>query len=131
MNPGAPSDSEPAAIPAPAVDFNGKWRSELGSSIVLKVEADGTVQGIYQRAVGPDSTVEDFPLLGFVSGTLLCFAANLGKYGSVISWVGQCTEEDRDPIIRAMWLLERYVADPDDPANLGGATVTGYNHFVR
>ncbi|HTY37400.1 MAG TPA: avidin/streptavidin family protein [Bacteroidota bacterium] len=115
----------------PNVDFNGVWRSEIASSINLRVEADGTVRGTYKRAIGTGSAQEEFPLTGFAAGALLCLSANLGKYGSVISWVGQVAEAYHRPVIKTMWMLERYVPDPEDPANLEGATVTGYNHFVR
>ena len=125
------SDSEPAALPIPSVDFTGEWRSELGSSIDLTVAADGSVRGVYRRAIGAASILETFPLAGFAAGALLCLTANLGKYRSVISWVGQHSEENKNPVIKTMWLLARYVPDPDDPTYLGGATVTGTNLFVR
>lgn len=114
-----------------AVDFNGEWRNELGSIISLKVTADGSVEGTYKRAVGSASAKEEYPLVGFATGALLCLSVSLGKSGSVISWVGQHTKENKRPVIKTMWLLARDVPDPDDPSNFEGAIVTGYNHFVR
>ncbi len=34
-------------------------------------------------------------------------------------------------IVKTLWLLAKNVKDPDEPANLWGATLTGYNNFRR
>lgn len=75
--------------------------------------------------------MEEYPLVGFAMGALLCFTVSFGNQGSVISWVGHHIKEGKRPVIKTMWLLAKDVADPDDLMNSEGAIVTGYNHFVR
>jgi hypothetical protein len=117
--------------PPPMVDFNGDWTNELGSCMNLNVAADGSVAGSYRTAVGSPAANEDFPLVGFASGDLISFTVNFGKYGSLTSWVGQHTQENNRFVIKTLWLLAKNITDIDEPKNLWGAVLTGYNNFVR
>jgi hypothetical protein len=116
--------------PAPTVDFNGKWRNELHSEMNLTVDAQGNVTGKYKTGVGTPAPSEEFDLVGFASGDLLSFTVNFGTYGSLTSWSGQHTNERGTDVIKTMWLLTRNVKDSDEPANLWGAVLTGYDNFM-
>lgn len=120
-----------AGAPAPSVDFNGKWRNELHSEMHLTVNAQGNVIGKYKTGVGTPTPSEEFDLVGFASGDLLSFTVNFGVYGSLTSWSGQHTDESGTATIKTMWLLARNVTDQDEPANLWGAVLTGYDNFQR
>lgn len=117
--------------PGPTVNFNGTWRNELHSEMNLKVDANGHVTGKYKTGVGTPTPLEEFDLVGFASGDLLSFTVNFGQYASLTSWSGQHTEENGTEVIKTMWLLARNVKDPDEPKNLWGATLTGYDNFQR
>lgn len=120
-----------AGSPALIVNFNGVWRSELKSEMKLSVDSQGKVTGKYKTGVGsPVSTVE-FDLTGFASGDLLSFSVNFGQYESLTSWVGQHTVENGSEVIKTLWLLARNVKDPDEPNDLWGAILTGYDNFHR
>src|SRR3954462_13766833 len=116
---------------APTVNFNGTWVNELGSKMELKVSQTGEVIGTYATAVGTPPKNERFDLRGFASGDLLAFTVNFGKYGSLTSWAGQHTEEDQGAVIKTMWILARNIEDQNEPGQLWGAVLTGYNNFTR
>lgn len=120
-----------AGAPAPSVNFNGKWRNELDSEMNLIVDARGNVSGKFKTGVGAPSPAEVFDLVGFASGDLLSFTVNFGKYGSLTSWVGQHTIENGTDVIKTLWLLSRNIEDQEEPANLWGAVLTGYDNFQR
>jgi len=117
--------------PVPTIDFSGKWRNELHSEMTLQVDAQGNVTGKYKTGVGTPAPSEEFNLVGFASGDLLSFTVNFGTYGSLASWAGQHTEENGTGVIKTIWLLARNVKDPDEPKNLWGAVLTGYDNFQR
>ena len=117
--------------PAPAINFNGTWRNELHSEMNLQVDARGTVTGTYKTGVGTPTPSEEFDLVGFASGDLVSFTVNFGAYASLTSWSGQHTKENGTDVIKTMWLLARNVNDPDEPKNLWGAVLTGYDIFQR
>lgn len=120
-----------AGAPTPTVNFNGKWRNELHSEMNLIVDVNGNVTGKYKTGVGAPAPSEEFDLVGFATGDLLSFTVNFGMFGSLASWSGQHTLENKTDLIKTMWLLARTVKDPDDPANLWGAVLTGYDNFQR
>lgn len=117
--------------PPPTINFNGKWRNELHSEMTLEVDAQGNVTGKYKTGVGTPTPSEEFDLVGFASGDLLSFIVNFGACGSLTSWSGQHTDENGAGVIKTIWLLARNVKDPDEPASLWGAVLTGYDNFQR
>jgi hypothetical protein len=56
---------------------------------------------------------------------------NFGEYGSLTSWAGQHTEEDEGAVIKCMWILAKNIEDQNEPGQLWGAVLTGYNDFTR
>lgn len=125
------SNIKATGAPAPSVDFNGKWYNELKSEMDLTVNAHGNVSGKFRTGVGEPDPSEEFDLIGFASGDLLSFTVNFGRYGSLTSWVGQDTIEGGTEVIKTMWLMTCNIKDPDEPANLWGSVLTGYDNFQR
>lgn len=122
--------SKPASAGAPNVNFNGVWRNELNSDMTLKV-VRGKVTGRYRTGVGQPGPTEQFPLVGFAAADQISFTVNFSKYGSLTSWVGQHTIEDGKGVIKTMWLLSKNVADLEEPRQIWGSVLTGYDNFVR
>jgi hypothetical protein len=120
---------EPA--PLPSVDFSGKWINELHSEMELVITGNG-VTGVYRTHVGQPKPTEAFPLVGFVTGDMISFTVNFGKYGSLTAWVGQHTEpKPGNYAIRTLWQLSKNVQDQDEPEQLWGSVLTGSNLFAR
>lgn len=51
--------------------------------MTLNVTSTGNVTGKYSTAVGAPGTTEEFDLVGSVSGDLISFAVDFGKYGTL------------------------------------------------
>lgn len=117
--------------PPPSVDFAGTWRNDLGSEMELSV-AGSDLSGVYRTNVGKPEPTEEFALVGFVTGDVITFTANFGKYGSLSAWAGQHTEpEPGRSAIKALWHLARRVGDASEPQELWSAVVAGANTFSR
>jgi len=119
-----------ASIPAPGINFDGTWKNELSSDMTIKV-VGGHVSGKYRTGVGAPTPAEEFDIVGFVSGDQISFSADFGKYGSLASWVGQHTTENGVEVIKTLWLLSKNVADANEPKNIWGSVLTGYDNFIR
>ncbi len=117
-------------IPAPIIDFSGLWTNRLGSEMDLTM-ADGKITGKYRTAVGDPTPTEEFELCGFVSGDLITFTVNFGKYDSLTAWTGQHTVEKGIETIYTLWHLAKNIRDEDEPKLLWAGILTGANTFVR
>lgn len=117
-------------IPHPIIDFSGVWTNRLGSEMELTV-SDGKITGVYRTAVGEPSPTEEFELCGFVSGDLITFTVNFGKYDSLTAWAGQHTLENAAETIHTLWHLTKNIPDEDEPKFLWAGILTGTNTFVR
>ena len=114
-----------------STDFEGTWYNQHGSEMILKVK-DGAIAGTYATKVGTPGDEEQFALCGFVSGDLLSFTVNFGKYGSLTSWVGQLAGEDTNSRrIDTMWHLTQNIKDPDEPEQLWASVLSGCDVFTR
>lgn len=121
--------SEPA--PAPSVDFEGRWENELGSEVELSISGN-RLSGVYRTNVGSPEPTEEFDLCGFVTGDVISFTVNFGKYGSLTAWVGQHTEiRPGEYTINTLWHLAKNVPDHDEPKDLWSAVLAGGNSFHR
>lgn len=120
---------KPASIPT--VNFTGKWKNDLGSTMEISVNVNGTVTGKYKTAVGQPDNFEEFDLIGYASGDLISFTANFGKYGSITSWTGQHTIKNENEVIFTMWHMAVNVEDADENKKLWGSVWSGYNNFER
>jgi hypothetical protein len=121
----------PYGAPSRHSELQRHMVNELGSKMELRVSKTGEVAGTYRTAVGNPPKDEESDLRGFASGDLLAFTVNFGVYGSLTSWAGQHTEEDQGAVIKSMWILARNIEDQNEPGQLWGAVLTGYNNFTR
>ena len=117
-------------VAKPKVDFSGKWKNPLGSSMELKVRGN-KVSGTYRTGVGAPGSMEEFPLVGFVNGDILGFTVLWGKYGSITSWVGQHTASKKKDRIDTMWHLVKNIDEESERQNVWGSYLTGANSFTR
>lgn len=117
--------------PPPSVDFSGVWHNGLGSAMDLSISGN-LVSGIYKTNVGSPKPTEEFPVTGFVTGDLICFSANFGKYGSLTTWAGQHTETKPGVFeIKTLWHLAKDVPDSNEPKEMWSAVWAGANDFSR
>jgi hypothetical protein len=90
------------------------------------------VAGVYRTNVGAPAPTEEFDLTGFVSGDLITFTVNFGKYGSLTAWAGQHTEiRSGEYEIKTLWHLAKNIADANEPADLWSSILAGANSFTR
>ena len=117
--------------PVPSVDLTGKWKNQLDAVMTLLMDTDGKLKGNYRTAVGRSSDIEEFELIGIVTGDLVTFIVNFGKYGSLTSWVGQVIEDNGKETIKTIWHLTRNVEDSEEEDEIGGSVLTGRENFER
>lgn len=113
------------------VDISGAWKNQFKSSMKIVVDDSGQISGTYKTGKGAPSEEEEFPIVGFVSGDLVSFTVNFGKYGSLTSWAGQLTIEDGKEVIKTSWLLAKNILDEKEDEDLWGAILTGADTFSR
>ena len=118
-------DSEP--------DFNGKWKNRVGSEMELKVSKNGALTGTYRTGIGLPKPDEEFRLRGFVSGDLIVFCVDFGRYHSLTSWAGQHTQDGNGKeVIYTLWHLAQNVRDEDEPDDLQLVGIlAGANEYRR
>ena len=122
---------ENPSTPAPP-NFNGKWKNRLDSEMELAVDVDGDVIGKYRTGVGAPQPTEEFDLKGFVSGDLIVFCVNFGKYASLTSWAGQHTRDaNGNEVIYTLWHLAKNIPDPQEPSDLWAGILAGANEYRR
>lgn len=112
-------------------DFIGTWKNELGSTMVIEGIESDRIKGSYKTKVGQPGDEEQFELIGFTSGDLITFTVNFGKYGSLTSWTGQLTLEDRKAKIKTLWHLAVDINDEEEPDKMWSAIWSGADNFFR
>ena len=123
---------EKASKAGSAVNFNGIWKNRLDSEMELTVDTDGDVIGKYRTGVGKPAPTEEFDLKGFVSGDLIVFCVNFGKYGSLTSWAGQHTlDNNGKEKIFTLWHLARNIKDEEEEDKLWAGILAGANEYHR
>jgi len=120
---------EPA--PPPSVDFEGTWENLLGSQMEISVD-ENKLSGVYRTKVGAPTPSQEFELVGFVSGDLITFTVNFGKFGSLTAWAGQHTEVRSGEFeIRTLWHLTKNTEDSEEPEEMWASVLAGANSFSR
>jgi len=122
--------AEVGAVPS-VVNFSGKWRNQLGSEMELATDVSGRVTGRYRTNVGSPQPAEEFDLTGFVTGDLIVFCVNFGKYGSATSWAGQHTREAGGERLHTLWHLAQNIPDVNEPTGLWRGILAGADTFFR
>lgn len=114
------------------VNFNGRWCNSLGSVMEVQADVNGDLSGIYRTGVGQPEPTDPFDLTGFVTGDLIVFCVNFGRFGSLTAWTGQHTRNEQgNEVIRTLWHLAKNVKDELEPDQLWAAILAGANDFRR
>jgi avidin family protein len=108
---------------------SGTWHNEQGSELRIEVGPEGRVIGRFGTAVG-FGVGESFEVTGFLAGTLIVFAVNFGKYGSLTSWVGHVVD-DGEPALRTLWQMTVESPHPKESTELWKTIWSGANTFRR
>lgn len=110
--------------------FSGTWENDRGSHVTFEV-MEGKLSGVYQTNVGQPDKAQKFPLTGFVEGDQITFTVNFKSYGSMTSWTGQLTQDEKEPYIRTLWHLTRDVPDDKEGDDLWKSITSGASDFKR
>lgn len=108
--------------------FEGQWINDRNSAVRL-IETDGVLSGYYQTALGQPDKSKRFPLTGFVEGDQITFTVNFKGYGSMTSWTGQMSEDEKGPYIRTLWNLTRDVEDENEADDMWNSITSGASDF--
>lgn len=112
--------------------ISGRWRNSLGSTMDLTVESDHHLHGTFHTSVGvSESDAPAFRLVGFAEGDAVSFCVDFGQRGSVASWAGHHTTDERGEHLVTLWHLARPVEDPHDERDVWAALLAGGDHFTR
>jgi hypothetical protein len=112
------------------MNFAGKWINTKNSVLELK-QSDSSITGTFDSGVSDDGQVLKAPVVGWVNGDRITFAANYDKYGSVVTWAGQVVEEAGGPKIVALFLHVSDVSEAREPEWLWASTKVGADTFTR
>lgn len=110
--------------------FTGQWVNDRDSAVVFTVK-DGLLSGHYQTALGQPDKSKKFPLTGFAEGDQITFTVNFKGYGSLTSWTGQLTKDEKGDYIRTLWNLTRDVEDAAEDDDLWQSITSGASDFRR
>lgn len=110
--------------------FAGVWQNERGS-IVGFTRTKDILSGYYQTQLGQPDKSQKFPLTGFVQGDLITFTVNFTGYGSMTSWSGQLSKDERGDYIRTLWHLTRDIEDGQEDTDLWRSITAGASQFRR
>lgn len=110
--------------------FLGVWQNDRGS-VVNFTSTKEILSGYYQTQLGQPDKSQKFPLTGFVQGDLITFTVNFTGYGSITSWSGQLSKDERGDYIRTLWHLTRDVEDDQEKTDLWRSITAGASDFRR
>ena len=110
--------------------FTGQWVNDRNSAVMFTVK-DGLLSGYYQTALGQPDKSKKFPLTGFAEGDQITFTVNFKGYGSLTSWTGQLTTDEKGDYIRTLWNLTRDVEDAEEDDDLWQSITSGASDFRR
>lgn len=116
---------------AQANDLNGLWVNEAGSAVELRVADDGSLSGHYRTELGQPDADSRFALTGWAQGDAVAFSVSFTGFGSITSWSGQLSEDDRGTFIRTLWLYTKDIPDAEEADDLWKTINTGFATFRR
>jgi hypothetical protein len=116
--------------PYMAVDFTGTWKNQLDSTLELKVTG-GIITGRFELGVGDDGSTLWIQISGRVLDDLITFNAVYERYGTVISWVGQHTEQSGVGKIKTHWIHATNVTDNQAQEWMWFSNIIGSDIFTR
>ncbi|WP_090757363.1 avidin/streptavidin family protein [Paracoccus chinensis] len=112
------------------MDFSGRWNNTKNSLLELKQEGSA-LTGTFDSGVSDNGKEIKAPVVGWVNGDRITFAATYKEFGTVVAWVGQATGEPGNPMIDAHYLHETDVAEGNEFEELWASTRTGSDQFRR
>lgn len=115
--------------------LEGTWYNELGSTLVIKQVADGTLVGTYETAVSDGCAKGEFALTGRTDvasdGDTVGFAVtwlnDQSNCNSTTTWAGQYWSIGGQESITTVWLLVMRTSPEDQWAS----TLVGEDIFTR
>lgn len=111
------------------VDFSGRWRNQLGSTMELTVNGSG-LTGEYTSAVSGGGGSIIGTLSGYINGDLIAFVVNWPS-AAITAWTGQLTSEGGRDVIKTLWQMTTNVADEDEETGLWASIYAGSDQFRR
>ncbi len=109
--------------------YAGTWHNENGSELRIEVGPAGRISGRFVPGVGFGAD-ETFEVTGFVSGNLISFAVQFGKYDSLTSWVGHLVEENGEKSLKTLWQMTVEVPHPERKDQRWKGIWSGSDEFV-
>lgn len=113
-----------------AVDFTGSWKNQNHSSLELHV-TDGLVSGRFESGVGDDGDILWEEVRGRALGDLITFHVVYERYGTVVAWVGQHTEENGVEKLKCHWLHATNVENEQEKEWMWYSNRLGSDEFRR
>lgn len=111
-------------------DFTGTWTNQLGSTLELEV-VDGVVSGRFESGVGDDGEIIWVEIGGRVLYDLITFNALYPRFRTIISWVGQHTDENGRDEIRTHWIHTTDVSNEEERDWMWYSNRLGSDVFIR
>ena len=112
------------------VDFTGTWKNQLNSTLELHV-IGGIVSGRFESGVGDDGQIIWVDVSGRVLDDVITFNAVYTRFGTVVSWVGQHTEENGVGKIKTLWIHATNIPDNQEQAWMWFTNRIGADIFTR
>ena len=113
------------------VDFTGTWNNQHGSQLELRVIGDGMLDGRFESGVGDDGQTLWVEINGRVLDDLITFHAAYEGYQTLVSWVGQHTEEHGVGKIVTHWLHVTNIEDSREKDWMWHSNRIGSDVFER
>ena len=111
-------------------NFAGNWKNQNDSTLELSVNGS-TITGRFESGVGDDGAILWVDISGRIQGDLITFNALYPLYGTVVSWVGQLTEEKGAEVIKTTWIHVTNIPDNQEPAWLWYSNRIGADTFTK
>jgi hypothetical protein len=116
---------------AAAHELDGLWVNEAGSAVQIRVADDGSLSGHYRTELGKPDAASQFALTGWAQGDVVAFSVSFTDFGSITSWSGQSSEDDKGEFIRTLWQHTRDIAQEDEAQDLWRSITAGAATFRR
>jgi len=113
-----------------AIDFNGRWKNQLGSLLELRA-ANGVVEGRFESGVGDEGQTLYVDIKGQFLDDVITFSAVYPRYGTVITWAGQVINKSGVDEIRTQWLHVTNVQDNQEQDWMWFTNRIGADVFTR
>lgn len=112
------------------MNIEGKW-SNTKDSLLELTQNGNSITGTFDSGVGDGGLVIKAPIVGWVNGDRVTFAATYEAFGTVVAWVGQVRGEPGNPVIDAHFLHESNVLESEETEKLWASTRTGSDQFSK